>query len=293
MPCALTMCCSPERGERRRARDRADIRHWSDDLRADRWPWRRLQRQHGRLCRSGAWPLSAASASAIRRGEGSAPPSTDTCVSDFSAVQAIGDERCRHGEIAGAAAEFVETKSGVICQQRQSRFDEQFVFGQRRRHDAGEKIASLRLLRSPRVLLATSVASSVAATRHHSDAGIGMRQAAAERAAHADRIVRDMARDDVQQLSPADCRSPVCETPHAARRRQSTSVFPSLAILSRPGDLVDVHEMRGLREPKRHDRNETLPAGQHAAVLRRYFGQDLQRLIEGLRRMADKRRRLH
>ena len=75
VPCALTMCCSPARGERRRARDRADIPHWSDGLPKDRWPWRRLQRLHGRLCRPGAWPLRTASASAIRRGEGSAPPS--------------------------------------------------------------------------------------------------------------------------------------------------------------------------------------------------------------------------
>ena len=78
--------------------------------------------------------------------------------------------------------------------------------------------------------------------------------------------------------------------PYARANRQCLSITCDLVEAR---DLVDAHEMRGLREPERHDRNETLPTGQHAAVLRRYFGQDLERLIEGFRRMADKRRRLH
>ena len=58
-------------------------------------------------------------------------------------------------------------------------------------------------------------------------------------------------------------------------------------------DLVDVDEMRGLRQPERHDRHQALPARQHAAVLRRDLRQNLQRLVERLRHMADERRGLH
>jgi hypothetical protein len=51
--------------------------------------------------------------------------------------------------------------------------------------------------------------------------------------------------------------------------------------------------MGGARHAERHDRNQTLAAGQHAAVLRRHRGLNFQRRIERLRHMADERRGLH
>jgi hypothetical protein len=59
------------------------------------------------------------------------------------------------------------------------------------------------------------------------------------------------------------------------------------------GNIIDVDEMTGLGEPKGHDRNETLSARQHAAILRSDFGQDLDCLVEGFRRMVNEGRRLH
>jgi len=38
-------------------------------------------------------------------------------------------------------------------------------------------------------------------------------------------------------------------------------------------DAVDVDEVRGPRQAKRHDRNQALPAGEHAAVVGRNLGQ--------------------
>ena len=58
-------------------------------------------------------------------------------------------------------------------------------------------------------------------------------------------------------------------------------------------DLVDVHEMRRLGQAKRHDRHQALPAGQHAAILRRDLRQNLQCLVQRLRHMANERRGLH
>ncbi len=59
------------------------------------------------------------------------------------------------------------------------------------------------------------------------------------------------------------------------------------------GDAVDVDEMRRLGEPKRHGRHQTLPAGQHAAVLAGDLRQNGDRLVDGFRRVVAKRRRLH
>src|ERR1700694_5143281 len=58
-------------------------------------------------------------------------------------------------------------------------------------------------------------------------------------------------------------------------------------------DLVDVDEMRRLGQPERHDRHQTLPAGEHAAVLRRNLAENFPRLVERFGHMADERRRFH
>src|SRR5690242_14063730 len=59
------------------------------------------------------------------------------------------------------------------------------------------------------------------------------------------------------------------------------------------GDFVDVDQMRRLGEAEGHDRNEALAAGQHPPVPRGHLGQNLDRLVERLRHMADEGRGLH
>jgi hypothetical protein len=58
-------------------------------------------------------------------------------------------------------------------------------------------------------------------------------------------------------------------------------------------DLVDIDEMRGLRQAERHDRHQALPAGENAAIVAGDLGEDLQRLVEAARDMADEGRGLH
>ena len=60
-----------------------------------------------------------------------------------------------------------------------------------------------------------------------------------------------------------------------------------------PGNLIDVDEVRGLRQAKRHDGDKALTACQDAAILRRDVGQNPQRLVERLRHVADEGRGLH
>jgi hypothetical protein len=59
------------------------------------------------------------------------------------------------------------------------------------------------------------------------------------------------------------------------------------------GHLVDVNEMSGPSHPERHNRDETLPAGEHAPV----FGGDLCQHGSGFRdrsrNVTSERRRLH
>src|SRR5262249_42642035 len=60
-------------------------------------------------------------------------------ISDLAPTPPGSDERRTHGEIAGAAAEFLEAEFGPVRQQRQARFCKQFVLAQHRRHDAFEE----------------------------------------------------------------------------------------------------------------------------------------------------------
>ena len=122
---------------------------------------------------------------------------------------------------------------------------------------------------------------------------IGMRQAAAKRAAHADRIMRDVARDEGQQRAERAVAPPACETRRGARARRSRAPCRRLPIRSRPSTSLMSTRCAGLRQPERHDRHQALPAGQHAAVLRRDLRQNFQRLVERARHMADEGRGFH
>ena len=226
---------------------------------------------------------------AARARLGAAKP--DARLRDLAALQTIGDQRRRHGEVAGAAVEFVETEFGVAGEQRQPHLREQFVFRQRGGHDAGEEI-----LRRDQPLAARALGDDrrIERCRHQAPfrCRVGMGERAAKCAAHADRIMRDVARHKCQQAAERiiDNGFMKCRMAHARADAQNFSVAGNLV---EPRDLVDVDQMRRLRQPERHDRHQALPAGQHAAVLRRHLRQNRQRLVERARHMADKRRWLH
>jgi hypothetical protein len=95
-----------------------------------------------------------------------------------------------------------------------------------------------------------------------------MREAAAKRAAVADRIMGDVAHDVGEESCRADPRKPAVE-----RAWRTQAPIDELAVGNREAverrDAIDVDEMRRLGEPERHGRHQALAAGEHAAVLRR------------------------
>ena len=110
---AHAAACSSARRTTARTRSRRYSRIRLDDPPADRPRRRRPRPRRGRRASPGAWPLSAASASAIRRGRASAPPTPTRGSAILPPCKPIGDQRRRDGEIAGAAVEFVEAEFGV------------------------------------------------------------------------------------------------------------------------------------------------------------------------------------
>ena len=119
-----------------------------------------------------------------------------------------------------------------------------------------------------------------------------MGEAAAERAAQPDRVVRNVAHDPGEQR-------PGRTFDHRAVERGMAHARPDRkhAALDREaietGDRIDVDEMRRPRHAERHHRDEALTAGEDAAVLRTEFSEVRQRVIDRLRRVVDERRRFH
>ena len=116
-----------------------------------------------------------------------------------------------------------------------------------------------------------------------------MGEAAAKRAAGADRIMRDVAYDEREQVAQRPGRDRPVErrVAHASADRERVALDREPV---EPGDPVDVDEMRRPREAKRHGRDEALAAGENAAVLGRDFCQNRDRLLEGFGRVVDERR---
>ena len=116
---------------------------------------------------------------------------------------------------------------------------------------------------------------------------IGMRQAAAEGAAGADRVMGDVAHDRREQPAERTIHDRAVErrVAHAGADRELAVRRPRAVELR---DAVDVDEMRRPRQPERHDRHEALPAGQHAAVVGRDLRQRRDRLVDRLRRVIPK-----
>ena len=94
----------------------------------------------------------------------------DPRLGDDAIGEPVCHQRHRDCKIAGAPIEFMETEAGLVGNDRQANFGEDLVFRQRRRHDAFEKIVC-RDDALPALAGRDHFAESVAATRHHSDAG--------------------------------------------------------------------------------------------------------------------------
>ena len=179
----------------------------------------------------------------------------------------------------------------VRGEHRQARLNEQLVVAQCRGHDALEEIA-----RRDDALAAGAARHHVAVERDHRQAPfggwIGVGKAAAERAAVADWIMRDMAHHVGQQFAerPLADRTMKRRMAHAGTDRK-LAVGHRDTIERR--DAVDVDEVGGLGEPERHGRNQALAAGKNAAVFRRDLGEQRDCLVNRLRCVIPERRRLH
>ena len=119
-----------------------------------------------------------------------------------------------------------------------------------------------------------------------------MRQAAAERAAIADRIMRDVTHHVGQKLSQRSFANRPMEcgvTNAGADDKFAADDGEPVKRL----DAVDIDEVRGLGEPKRHSRDEALAAGEDAAVLGGKFGKQRDRFVDRFRRVIAEGGRLH
>ena len=104
-----------------------------------------------------------------------------------------------------------------------------------------------------------------------------MHQAAAEGAAGADRVMRDVAHHARQQPSERALgdRPIECRMPHAGPDRELAVLGADMIELR---DAVDVDQMGGAGEAKRHGGNQALSARQHPPVRGRDLRQHGHRL---------------
>ena len=119
-----------------------------------------------------------------------------------------------------------------------------------------------------------------------------MCQAAAKRAAKADRIMRDVTNDGGKHRPE---RSVLNETMKCGMAHPGTDVQDLIANGEhvQPSDSVDVDQMRGAREAESHDRHQALTTRQNAAILRRQLRQQPHRLRQSCRPVVRKRCRFH
>jgi hypothetical protein len=140
------------------------------------------------------------------------------------------------------------------------------------------KKSAAAIVRVPRVLVAMISASSVAATRHHSDAG----SACARLPQKVPRVRIGWWLDDGGEQPPQGSlgnRLVEGGMPDAGADRQFA--FRRFQASQRR-DTVDIDEMGGARQSECHDRHQALAAGEDAPVIRRHHGQRRDRFIERL-----------
>ena len=177
---------------------------------------------------------------------GSAPPTASRgCVIRLSS-DSVGHERHRDRKIAGAPAELAEpgvragrrAAAGCTCVMQQ------FVLGERGGHDAGEEIFGGDHPGAACALRHHLGIESAAATSAPFGCRVRIGEAAAEGAAVADRIMRDVAHDVAEQLAERSVLDLALErhVTHASADDELAAVDGD-AIERR--DAVDVDQMRG------------------------------------------------
>lgn len=121
---------------------------------------------------------------------------------------------------------------------------------------------------------------------------VGVRKAAAEGAADADRVMRNMPCHAGQHRPQRASNYGAIEggVPHSRANAQH-AILRGKPV--QPGDGVDVDQISRPREAKIHDRDEALPTSQHTAVLRRKFSEELHRLLQRFRAAIGERRGFH
>ena len=119
-----------------------------------------------------------------------------------------------------------------------------------------------------------------------------MGEAAAERAADADRVMRDVADHAGQQGAerPRDHRTMERRVPHAGA--DGERIAGDRQAVER-ADRVDVDQVRRPRQAERHGRHQALAARQDAPVVGGELFEQRDRLGDRDRRVIDERRGLH
>jgi len=118
-----------------------------------------------------------------------------------------------------------------------------------------------------------------------------MREAAGERTAHADRQMRDMARDPRQEYAERAAGGRRLE-PNVPGKRADAERATLLAHVIQGLDAVDVDQVGRAREAKIHCRHEALPAGEDLAFLA-VFGEEIERRVESAWRKVSESGRFH
>ena len=274
----MRQACVSARYDHRARPVRAGIARRSAGLPAGRSPRPRPPPRRGTPPRPA--PRRAAPPRPLRCGAGmaSAPPMPMRGAAMTPPSISQHRQRHRHRIIAGAAAELGKAEACAGRQDRQPRLGEQFVGYERGLHGALEEVAAPRCGRSPRVLTATSSASKRRRDQAPFRRRVGMRKAAAERAAQPDRIMRDMTDHSGQHRAERAAALPDDGRRRGAPARRCAALPSRDGKPVEPGDGVDVDQMRRPRQAESHDRHQALPARQHPAVLRRQFGEQPHRL---------------
>jgi hypothetical protein len=109
---------------------------------------------------------------------------------------------------------------------------------------------------------------------------IGMGDAAAERAAGADRIMRDVA-DDIGQEAAERAVLDRLLKHHVADTRPDAELAVLDCEAVEFGHAVDVDQMARTCQAEGHRRHQALPTGEHPAVVIGEFRQQIQRFVDG------------
>lgn len=192
-----------------------------------------------------------------------------------------GRQRDGHAEIARPPAHLIESHLGVGRQQRQAHLHQDLVPLEGGHHDALEEVAGLHLAAArgaPHHQRRVERRRGQAPFRR----GVRIGEAAAEGAARPDGIMGDMP-DDLGEEPPGGPglhRLVESRVPHARPDDEfrapgsGHNLEPFQAV-----DPVDVDEVRGPGEPKRHGRHQRLPPGQNLPILQR--GEQRQGFLDG------------